>query len=74
MKFDMSIPQPFNFEATLKTHGWFQLPPFYWDESSASLNWAVRLNDHVTVVQVKTTENTKAFSRVRFEGNLLGYV
>lgn len=38
-----NIPKPFNFEAMLKTHGWFQLPPFYWSEGEKTLHWAMAL-------------------------------
>lgn len=44
-QFALSIPKPFHFEAVLKTHGWFQLPPFYWDEQAKTLRWAGKLGE-----------------------------
>jgi 3-methyladenine DNA glycosylase/8-oxoguanine DNA glycosylase len=41
----LSITKPFDFEAMLKTHGWFQLPPFYWSEGEKTLHWATALDD-----------------------------
>ncbi|NIA30244.1 MAG: hypothetical protein GWP06_10070 [Actinobacteria bacterium] len=59
--FSYNITVPFNLETTLKTHGWFQLTPFYWDEENKVLNWAVNINDNpkwVTVRQEKTVSNS----------------
>ncbi|OGC02272.1 hypothetical protein A2V82_16635 [candidate division KSB1 bacterium RBG_16_48_16] len=44
-EFTLSVLQPFDLEATLKTHGWFQLAPFYWHEDEKKLTWAVKLKD-----------------------------
>jgi len=44
MNFTYEIPKPFSFEATVKTHGWFQLVPFYWNNQDKVLRWAVNLN------------------------------
>ena len=68
-QFQISIPQPFNFEATIKTHGWFQLPPFYWDEKEKTLNWALRVQDNLSLVQIKTVQNTEKYSIVRIAGH-----
>lgn len=59
--FSYNITIPFNLEATLKTHGWFQLTPFYWDDKSKILNWAVKINEKpiwVTVRQVNAENNS----------------
>jgi len=54
--FVYNIPPPFNLEATLKTHGWFQLAPFYWDDKSKILNWAVKINEKPIWVTVRQGE------------------
>jgi 3-methyladenine DNA glycosylase/8-oxoguanine DNA glycosylase len=33
------IAVPFHLEAVVKTHGWFQLAPFYWHEPERVLRW-----------------------------------
>lgn len=70
MTFCISIPQPFNFENTLKTHGWFQLPPFYWDEATHSLKWAIRLNGEPVLINLKTENDTKTEHVVRIDGDV----
>jgi 3-methyladenine DNA glycosylase/8-oxoguanine DNA glycosylase len=42
--FSIEISQPFHLESVVKTHGWFQLIPFYWDNITKTLNWAVILD------------------------------
>ena len=37
-----TIPKPFNLVNSIKSHGWFQLIPYYWDEATQSLTWAMR--------------------------------
>lgn len=69
MSFSIAIPQPFNFENTLKTHGWFQLPPFYWDEETRSLNWAVRLQIEPVLINVKTESDTQTEHVIRIAGD-----
>ncbi len=69
MSFTLSIPHPFHLERTLKTHGWFQLPPFYWDDDTHSLNWAMRLQNEPVLINLKGEDETKAEYRVRVAGN-----
>ncbi len=60
-RFTYSVPTPFNLEATLKTHGWFQLVPFYWDDEIKVLDWVVKINEmpiHVSVQQEKTENDS----------------
>ena len=45
MTIDMKIAKPFDLCAMLKSHGWFQLPPFYWDERTKLLRWATAIDD-----------------------------
>ncbi len=42
MEISYTTHVPFHLEAVVKTHGWFQLVPFYWQEESKSLTWAMR--------------------------------
>jgi 3-methyladenine DNA glycosylase/8-oxoguanine DNA glycosylase len=43
---------PFNLEAVTKTHGWFQLAPFYWQEAEKRLHWIVRIDTRVCEVDL----------------------
>ncbi|MBN2413288.1 hypothetical protein JXQ31_16535 [candidate division KSB1 bacterium] len=56
MDFIYEIPKPFSFEATVKTHGWFQLTPFYWDNQAKILRWAVGL-DSTNPVLISVSED-----------------
>ena len=38
----LAVDKPFELEPMLKSHGWFQLPPFYWSEAEKTMRWAVR--------------------------------
>ncbi len=67
MKFEMSIKKPFSFIAAIKTHGWFQLPPFYWNEDERELTWVTRLNGAVARVRIKQTAENASESRLRFD-------
>jgi 3-methyladenine DNA glycosylase/8-oxoguanine DNA glycosylase len=60
----IDILQPFNFESVVKTHGWFQLVPFYWDNQGKALYWAVRL-DHLNPTLIKITSTGKSHKKVR---------
>ncbi|RPH92205.1 MAG: hypothetical protein EHM72_17710 [Calditrichaeota bacterium] len=61
MKMIMKIAKPFDFEATLKTHGWFQLPPFYWDDGDKKLFWAIKPDNRPPIlVSVQSIENSTA--------------
>jgi 3-methyladenine DNA glycosylase/8-oxoguanine DNA glycosylase len=68
MYFEQTYPQPFNLKAVIKTHGWFQLVPFYWEEETASLRWAIRLeNSSPILIVLKEEIPTKEFARIVFE-------
>ena len=69
MQFILKIPKPFNFPATLKTHGWFQLPPFYWQADAQTLNWVMRLNSQPSLVQLRSVDETKNTTLVEFSGD-----
>ena len=69
MRFTHTVKKPFNFEATLKTHGWFELVPFYWDFNTKTLNWAIRLEkDHPLLVKISEKYQTldKTHSEIEF--------
>ncbi|MBN1559865.1 hypothetical protein JW998_06415 [candidate division KSB1 bacterium] len=68
MPFELTIPQPFNLEATLKTHGWFQLPPYYWHDDEKTLTWVLRLKGELSLVRIQTAEETQTYSHLRFDG------
>ncbi|MBN1479607.1 hypothetical protein JXA70_04995 [candidate division KSB1 bacterium] len=68
MNFTLEIPKPFNFEGTLKSHGWFQLPPFYWDSEQHVLNWVMCLRDRISLVCIASADETDKTSRIRLSG------
>ena len=74
MTFSYEIPKPFSFEATVKTHGWFQLVPFYWDDQENTFRWAVRHGSKQPVL-VKICENTNhsgKFIKLQFDTSSSG--
>ncbi|MDZ7315820.1 MAG: hypothetical protein ONA69_05070 [candidate division KSB1 bacterium] len=50
------VPQPYNWEASLKSHGWFQLPPFYWREEEKTLYWATAPEGRPVLLCVKAAD------------------
>ncbi|MDZ7370837.1 MAG: hypothetical protein ONB12_06695 [candidate division KSB1 bacterium] len=49
------VPTPYNWETSLKTHGWFQLPPFYWCEKEKALYWATAPEGRPVLLCVKAS-------------------
>lgn len=45
MKFFLSARRPFNFLSVVNSHGWRQLAPFSYDESSKKLSYVLRLSN-----------------------------
>lgn len=45
MKLTLAARSPFNFHATVCAHGWYQLAPWAWDETSQRLSRIERLED-----------------------------
>jgi len=43
MKLALSARQPFNFRNTVRSHGWYQMAPFDYDEEANTLNYVIRL-------------------------------
>jgi 3-methyladenine DNA glycosylase/8-oxoguanine DNA glycosylase len=68
MTHTIDVPQPFNLESVVKTHGWFQLVPFYWDNPNKALNWAVRL-DHLdpTIIRITGRKKNQHTMLINFE-------
>jgi 3-methyladenine DNA glycosylase/8-oxoguanine DNA glycosylase len=67
MNFVYSILQPFNLKATTKTHGWFQLAPFYWDEKKSALGWATKLYDQSPfLVHLKEVDPNSETTNIQF--------
>jgi len=61
MIFHFSVPQPFILENVLKSHGWFQLVPFYWDNENKTLKWIILLTQKAVLLRIKQKdENTSS--------------
>ena len=52
MKFTLSARPPFNFLSVVNSHGWRQLAPFSYDESTGTLSYVLRLSNG-RVVELK---------------------
>ncbi|MGD8406954.1 MAG: hypothetical protein PVJ21_25065 [Anaerolineales bacterium] len=44
MKLTLPARQPFNFRNTVRSHGWYQMAPFEYDEDANTLNYVTRLD------------------------------
>ena len=44
MKFDLPARPPFNFLSVVRSHGWFQLAPFHFDEQTNTLHYILQLS------------------------------
>lgn len=42
-EFQLLARQPFLFHTTIRSHGWYQLVPFMWDETAEMLGYTIRL-------------------------------
>src|SRR6185503_4423837 len=58
MKFDLPARLPFNFLSVVRSHGWFQLAPFYFDEQTNTLHYILHLSSG-RAVELKLREATK---------------
>jgi 3-methyladenine DNA glycosylase/8-oxoguanine DNA glycosylase len=59
MKFSLSARPPFNFLSVVNSHGWRQLAPFSYDETTNTLGYILRLsNGHV--VELKLRDGAQA--------------
>lgn len=43
MKFTLPARKPFNFDSVIRSHGWYQLAPFHYDEESGALHYVLQL-------------------------------
>lgn len=60
MNFSLDIHNPFSLAATVKTHGWFQLAPFRWDNGAQTLRWAMQPDEQPPfVVTIRECEQLK---------------
>ena len=67
--FKLAARKPFNFQSVVNSHGWLQLAPYYFDESSSTLSYVdhlksnrtveYRISAHADGVQVETGKLTK---------------
>jgi 3-methyladenine DNA glycosylase/8-oxoguanine DNA glycosylase len=55
MKFDLITRKPFNFLSVIKSHGWYQLAPFSFDEELNTLRYILQLANG-RVVELKLRE------------------
>lgn len=54
MNFQLPARQPFSFHATVRSHGWWQLAPFEYDEEQRLLRYTTRLaNSRVTGLLIR---------------------
>src|SRR5215207_751572 len=61
MKFDLPARPPFNFLSVVRSHGWFQLAPFHFDEQTNTLHYIMQLSSG-RVVDLKLREAAKGVS------------
>ena len=58
MKFTLSARPPFNFFSVINSHGWRQLAPFSYDESTNTLSYILRLSNG-RVIELKFRAGTE---------------
>jgi 3-methyladenine DNA glycosylase/8-oxoguanine DNA glycosylase len=58
MKFTLSARPPFNFFSVINSHGWRQLAPFLYDESTNTLSYILRLSNG-RVIELKFRADTE---------------
>ncbi|HVF24960.1 MAG TPA: hypothetical protein VNA23_03675 [Anaerolineales bacterium] len=61
MKFDLPARPPFNFLSVVRSHGWFQLAPFHFDEQTNTLHYILQLSSG-RVVELKLREAARGVS------------
>lgn len=49
-KLTIAARQPFLFRTTVRSHGWYQLAPFVWDETAEVLGYTIRFSTGKTAV------------------------
>jgi len=61
MKFNRPARQPFNFRNTVRSHGWYQMAPFEYDDEANILNYVIRLETG-KVLEIQVSEATEGIS------------
>jgi len=51
----MEVPSPFDLELVVRSHGWYQCPPFRWDEDDGVLIRGERLGDDDYLIRTRQT-------------------
>lgn len=51
-----ALQQPFHLENVLKSHGWFQLPPFYWIAADKSVDWILAHDSRIIKINLVQTD------------------
>jgi 3-methyladenine DNA glycosylase/8-oxoguanine DNA glycosylase len=54
----VAVERPFHLENAIKTHGWFQLVPYYWNQQQKKLFWATNLDESEIVLELNEIEQT----------------
>ena len=66
----MRVPQPFDLELTVRSHGWYDLPPWRWDEARRVLSRPLVLaTGRVAIAEVAAARRDLAF-RALADGRL----
>jgi len=53
----VDVPPPFSFDAVVRSHGWYDLPPFGWDAAAGALRVRVRAGGAAAVLQFRASAN-----------------
>ena len=61
MKFTLAARQPFNFSSVINSHGWRQLAPFSYEESSNTLSYLLRISNG-RVIELKFSDGAGGIS------------
>ncbi len=68
MMFEYFVTKPFDLANTVKSHGWFQLVPFYWDNSTNTLNWALNTSQNGPVaISIQEQESGSEQTKLLFK-------
>jgi 3-methyladenine DNA glycosylase/8-oxoguanine DNA glycosylase len=61
MKLTLPARQPFNFRNTVRSHGWYQMAPFEYDDEANILNYVIRLETG-KVLEIQVSEAPSGIS------------
>jgi N-glycosylase/DNA lyase len=64
-RFELEIETPadFGFEATVRSHGWYDLPPFSWNAELRTLDYALGVEDRAVDLTVRERNDDRLSSR-----------